>query len=110
MSTTTQVWVVIALGAIGTYSIRASFLLLADRMAALPQSVRTALRMIPAAALAALVAPGLLRPGDDGLFEPFNPRAIAGLVALVVAWWTKNVLATIVVGLVVIVGLEAILS
>lgn len=108
MSRTAQVWLVIVVAAVGTYAIRASFLLLASRVAAVPPTVRDALRMIPAAALAALVAPAMLRP--DGPLDLFSPQSLAGAVALLLAWWTKNVLLTIVVGLVAVVGFEALLG
>lgn len=103
-----RAWLVIALVGAGTFAIRASFLLLADRVAALPESAQDALRMIPPAALAALVAPALLRP--DGHVDPFDPRALAGLLAIVVAWRTRNVIATVVVGLVAVVALQALLG
>lgn len=108
MSITTKVWIVILLGSVVTFSIRASFVFFADRVAAVPDTVRDALRMVPAAALSALVAPALLRPGGD--FTPFGPSAIAGVIAIVVAWRTRNLLATIAVGLAAIVALEALLG
>jgi branched-subunit amino acid transport protein len=105
---TARVWLVIAAGGLLTYLIRASFLLVARRLATVPDTVRDALRMIPAAALAALVAPALLRP--DGAIAPFGPEVLAGVVALAVSWWTRNVLLTIVVGLLALVGLEQLLG
>lgn len=107
MSRAAAAWVVIGIVGAGTYLIRASFLLVARRMPDLPPAVRELLRMIPAAALAALVAPTLLRV--DGALEPWNPRLLAGLVALVVAWWTRSILATIAVGLVAVVVAERLL-
>lgn len=108
MSPTATAWVVIVLGGIATFAIRGSFLLIASRLAELPATTRELLRMIPAAALAALVAPALLR--TDGQLVLWGPRPLAGLVALGVAWWTRSVLATIVVGLVSVVGFEGVLG
>lgn len=105
---TATAWVAIVLIGIGTFAVRASFLLFADRVAAVPVAVQDALRMVPAAALAALVAPAVLRP--DGEWDPFGPRAAAALIALVVAWRTRSALATIVVGLVAVVVLQAALG
>lgn len=107
MSRAAAAWVVVGAVGAGTYLIRASFLLVAHRMPHVPPAVRELLRMIPAAALAALVAPALLRV--DGAFQPWNPRLLAGLVALVVAWWTRSILATIAVGLVAVVLVERLL-
>ena len=57
------VWVAIVLAGIGTYAMRASFLVFAHRLADVPPSVQRLLRQIPPAALAAIVIPALLRPG-----------------------------------------------
>jgi branched-subunit amino acid transport protein len=76
---------------------RASFLLAADRLARVPPSVERILRQIPPAALASLVVPALLRP--HGELDLFSPRLVAGLVAAVVAWRTRNVAATLAVGM-----------
>lgn len=103
MSGTDAAWVVIGAGAAITYAIRAVFLVLAGRLTALPPVVREALRMIPAAALAALVTPSVLRPG--GTFDPVSARSLAAVVAALVMLRTRNVAATIVVGLVAVVVL-----
>jgi branched-subunit amino acid transport protein len=108
MSTTQTAWVVIVLGGIATFAIRGSFLLVATRLAALPDTTRELLRMIPAAALAALVVPALLR--TDGELVVLGPRPLAGLVALGIAWWTRSVFATIAVGLIAVVGFEVLLG
>jgi branched-subunit amino acid transport protein len=60
--------------------------------------------MIPPAALAALVLPAFVRPG--GQFDLTQPRLVAGLVATVVAFWTKNVLVTLAVGMAVLIILD----
>ena len=108
MSLGTQAWIVIAGLGVLTYLVRFSFLGLAHRLTALPGRVRTALRMIPPAALAALVAPALVRP--EGVIDLTSPRLWAGLLALAVAWWTRSMLATITVGLVAVVVLQQVLG
>lgn len=104
MSPTERAWVVILAVGVGTYAIRLTFLALADRMTELPPRVTSALRMIPPAALAALVAPALLRPA--GTIDLAQPRLVAGAIAAVVAWTTRSVLGTIVVGMVGLVALQ----
>lgn len=104
MSRVTVGWIVLAVVGVGTYLIRASFLAVADRVATIPDRWRTPLRLIPPAVLAALVGPAVLRP--EGAQIVLGARPAAALVALAVAWWTRNVLATIVVGLVAVVGFE----
>lgn len=96
--------IVIVAAGVGTLAIRASFLAFADRMADVPEQARTVLRMIPAAALAALTAPALLRP--DGAWEPLGPTAFAGLAAAVVAFRFRSVVASLAVGFTVLIGLQ----
>jgi branched-subunit amino acid transport protein len=99
-----RVWVAIVLAGAGTYALRASFLLAADRLARVPSGVERLLRQIPPAALASLVVPALLRP--HGELDLFSPRLVAGLVAAVVAWRTRNVAATLTVGMGLLVLLD----
>jgi len=99
-----RVWVAIIVAGAGTYAMRASFLLAADRLAKVPPSVERLLRQIPPAALASLVVPALLRPHGD--LDLFSPRLAAGLVAAVVAWRTRNVAATLAVGMGLLVVLD----
>lgn len=99
----TTAWVVILVAGAGTFAIRASFLVFADRLTDLPSEVREALRMVPAATLAALALPALLRP--DGPWAVLGPDALAGVIAGLVAWWTRSVLLTVVVGIIAVMGL-----
>ena len=71
-----EVWVAIVLAGIGTYAMRASFLVFAHRLADVPPSVQRLLRQIPPAALAAIVIPALLRP--EGYLDLWQPRLYAG--------------------------------
>jgi branched-subunit amino acid transport protein len=107
MSLTTTAWIVIVVTGIVTFSIRSSFLLFADRFGEVSAGTREVLRMIPAAALAALVAPAVLRV--DGQLQLLGPRPLAGVVALVVAYLTRSILWTIVVGILAVIGLEFVL-
>jgi branched-subunit amino acid transport protein len=103
-----RVWVAIVVAGAGTYAMRASFLLAADRLARVPPSVERLLRQIPPAALASLVAPALLRP--HGELDLLSPRLAAGLVAAVVAWRTRNVAVTLLVGMGLLVLLDVFFS
>jgi branched-subunit amino acid transport protein len=98
-------WTAILLAAAGTFAMRASFLAAAHRLAEVPPRIRRLLRQIPAAALAALVLPALVRPGGE--LALMQPRLPAGVLAALVAWRTRNVALTLVVGLVSLVALEA---
>lgn len=105
---TTRVWTALALGAVGTYLIRASFLAVARRMGEVGPVARAILRMIPPAALAGLVLPALVAP-DDGV-DLANPRLWAGVVAALAGWWTKQTLVTLGAGLAALVVLEALIG
>ncbi|MEM9713545.1 MAG: AzlD domain-containing protein [Actinomycetota bacterium] len=105
MISATAFWTALAVASAGTYAVRTVPLLLAGRVAALPSEVRRALRMIAPSALAALVALAVARP--DGELDLVAARPLAALVAIVVAWRTRSPLATIGVGMAVLVVLEA---
>ena len=98
-------WAAILLAGAGTFAMRASFLAAADRLAVLPARVRRVLRQIPPAALASLVLPSLVRP--EGSFDILAPQLPAGILAGLVAWRTRNVALTLVVGLTTLILLEA---
>ena len=105
---TAQVWAALVMAAVGSYLIRASFLVLARRMGDVGPVARAVLRMIPPAALAGLVVPALVAP--DGDIDLTNPRLYAGIVAAVAGWWTKQTLVTLGAGLAALVLFEAVVS
>lgn len=99
-----------AIGGLLTYLVRISFLAFAGRMTELPPRVAIALRMIPPAALAALVLPALLRP-DDAPVDLLSPVLLGGVVAAVVARKRPGDLFTpLLVGLGVIVLAQQVLG
>ncbi len=98
------VWAAVALAGVGTYALRASFLFLFEYLGTVPARVETALGMVPAAVLSALVVPAILAP-DGTVVVAGNDRLVAGVAAALVAWYTENILATIVVGLAVLIGI-----
>lgn len=112
-----SVWVVIAVAALGTFALRASFLFLLGRVEGVPPRVERALRFVPAAVLAALVTPAFLRVGGEplsatptvrGLLAAVTgPRFLAGALAVAVAHRTESILATIVAGLLALLLLQA---
>lgn len=95
-----ELWLVFVLMGIVTVSLRASFILLQDRLA-LPNALERALRYVPAAVLAAILTPALFRGAGEPLLglEWFDTRVVAALIAGVVAWRTRNILATIAAGM-----------
>lgn len=101
-----DMWIAIVLAGAGTYAQRASFLAFAHRLTEVPDVVSRVLRQIPAAVLAALVVPALVRP--EGSIDLAQPRLIAGLIAAFVSWKTRSVGATLAVGMIAVIVLERI--
>lgn len=101
MSTT---WIVILVAAVGTFAQRASFLAFAHRLAEVSPQAQRVLRQIPPAVLASLVLPSLVRPGGE--LDLWQPRLLAGVVAGLVAWRSRNAGLTLVVGMAVLVLVE----
>lgn len=99
-----DIWLTIVVAGVGTYLLRASFLAFADRLVDLPPLVERVLRQIPPAVLAALVVPQLLRP--EGSLDLWQPELLAGVIAAIVSWRTRNIAATLVIGMVVLVVVE----
>jgi branched-subunit amino acid transport protein len=100
-----RVWVAIVLSGIGTYAMRASFLVFAHRLADVPPGIQRLLRQIPPAALAAIVVPAILRP--EGQLDLTQPRFVAGVLAALVAWRTRNIALTLAVGIGVVMLIDA---
>lgn len=97
------VWAVIVAIGVVTFCLRYSFVYLFGRVDAVPPRFRAALRYVPPAVLAALVAPALLGPAATGAPGPLvTARTVAAAAAAVAAWYTGSTLATIVVGMVVL--------
>ena len=90
-------WIAVVLAGAGTFAMRSSFLALAHRMADVPPWLRRVLRQIPPAALASLVVPALLRP--EGRVDLFQAHLWAGIAAALVAWRTRNIAITLLVGM-----------
>lgn len=102
-------WLTVIIAGVGTYAVRASFVVgLKD--AKVPHIVQRALRYVPPAVLAALSVPPVLAPGGQLGVIPPQPEFLAALAAALVAWRTKNLAATIVVGIPVLIGLEALMG
>jgi len=93
-----NIWLVMILGGLVTFATRLSFILLLDRIK-VPDWFRRGLRFVPVAVLSAIILPELTNPNGTLLLSWRNPQLLAGAVAILVAWRTKNVILTIVVGM-----------
>lgn len=102
-------WIAIIGMGIITYAIRLSLIVMSDRIT-LSDPVQQALRFVPAAVLSAIIAPEMFRPGGVLDVSLGNARMVAGLVAIVVAWKTHNVLLTIGLGMLAMWGMQWLLG
>ncbi|AZH24389.1 AzlD domain-containing protein [Haloplanus aerogenes] len=93
------IWAVVLAVGVATFAIRYSFIYLFGRIDGVPPRVEEGLRFVPAAVLAALVAPSIVDPGPTVVATVVDGRFLAGVVAALVAWYTDNMFATIAVGL-----------
>ena len=93
-----NIWLVMLLGGMLTFGIRASFIYLFGRFK-IPETVKRSLRFVPPAVLSAIVAPALLMPDNSMDISLGNFRLLAGAVAIFVAWTTRNTLLTILSGM-----------
>jgi branched-subunit amino acid transport protein len=95
-----NIWLVMLLGGLITFGMRFSLIyLLAEGRFHIPEAMRRALHYVPPAVLSALIFPALFLP-DNVLDLSFNNHyLLAGLLAIIVAWFSKNTLLTIVAGM-----------
>lgn len=96
----TTAWLLVAGLSIGTYLLRASFLLGAQRFGGLPPEAERVLRFVPTAVLAGLAAPSLLLLDGAVAVSLTNYRLLAGVVAVAVAWRTESMFATVGAGMI----------
>lgn len=99
MSPVLQFWVLIVVLAIGTWAMRSLPIMLHGHVPHPPWLTRI-LRYVPVAAMTALVVPASLFAKHDGVYVAAPERTVAAVVALLVALRSKNVLATLVAGMV----------
>ena len=98
-------WFTMIIVGILTFGIRLSFIVILDRWQP-PQLIERALRFVPVAVLSAIIAPELILHSRKVDFSFGNLRLIAGIVAIIVAWKTKNIIWTIVAGMGVLLVLQ----
>ncbi len=104
-----SLWLVMFTAGVVTFATRLSFIYLFGRMH-VPDWFQRSLRFVPAAVLSAIILPGLVGWQGGVNYSLRNPQLIAGALAILVAWRTKNVLLTIVSGMTAMLILRAFLT
>ena len=93
-----NIWLVMLLGGLITFGIRFSLIYMFGRFE-IPETMRKALHYVPPAVLSALIFPELFISDDLLSLSLDNYRMLAGLVAIFVARFSRNTLATILAGM-----------
>jgi len=95
-----EVYLIVGM-ALVTFSIRYGFIGISRRIK-LPASVTQMLRYIPPAVLTAIAVPAvLITNGGELMLNYTNARLVGAIAAILISFWTKNLLLTIVLGMLV---------
>jgi branched-subunit amino acid transport protein len=81
-----------------TYAIRYPIIAFLGR-ASIPPRFFQMLRFVPPAILTAIIVPAMVMPQTVIDLSVGNTRLLAGLLAMLVAWRSRNLLLTIIVGM-----------
>lgn len=93
-----NIWLVMLFGGLITFGMRFSFIYLFGRFH-VPETLRKALHYVPPAVLSAIIFPEIFLRDRQLDVSLGNHRLLAGLVAVSVAYLTKNTLVTILAGM-----------
>ena len=93
-----NIWLVMLFGGIITFLIRFSFIYLFGRLH-VSERLRKAFHYVPPAVLSALIFPELFLHNKELDISLDNQRLLAGVIAVIVAYLTKNTLVTILAGM-----------
>jgi branched-subunit amino acid transport protein len=96
-----NIWLIMIAGGLITFGMRFSLIYLFGKFE-IPQTVQRALHYVPPAVLSAIIFPELFYPNDTFDISWSNTQLLAGLIAIAVAWFSKNTLLTIIVGMIVL--------
>ncbi|HMZ08807.1 MAG TPA: AzlD domain-containing protein [Anaerolineales bacterium] len=93
-----NIWLVMIIGGLITFGMRFSLIYLFGKLE-IPETMRKALHYVPPAVLSAIIFPELLIRNGALDISLTNTRLLAGLVAIITAWFSRNTLITILVGM-----------
>ena len=93
-----NIWLVMLLGGLVTFAIRFVLIYLFGRFE-IPETMRKALHYVPPAVLSAFIFTELLIKDDVINVSLDNHRLFAGVLAILVAWFSRNTLVTILTGM-----------
>jgi len=102
-----NIWLVMIAGGLITFGMRFSLIYLFGKFE-IPETMRRALHYVPPAVLSAIIFPELFYNNGSLDLAWTNTRLLAGMIAIVVAWFSKNTLITIIVGMIALLILNLI--
>lgn len=103
-----NIWLVMLLGGLITFGMRFSLIYVFGRFQ-VPETMRKALHYVPPAVLSAIIFPELFLHDGALDFSLGNTRLLAGLIAILVAWISRNTLITIIAGIIALLVLQILL-
>jgi branched-subunit amino acid transport protein len=103
-----NIWLIMLLGGLITFGMRFSFIYLFGKLH-VPETLRKALHYVPPAVLSAIIFPEIFLRDQQLDVSLDNHRLLAGLIAVSVAYMTKNTLVTILVGMLALLLLQVLL-
>lgn len=95
-----MIWISIIISGLITYLIRASTLAFIKRDM-LGDEIRTVLSYVPSAIFPAIIFPAVFFNDNLSFVEIDNPKILAALGAIIVGYLFKNVIATILTGIII---------
>jgi branched-subunit amino acid transport protein len=93
-----NIWFVMIAGGLITFGMRFSLIYLFGKFE-IPSTMRRALHYVPPAVLSAIIFPEIFLSNNALDISFSNPRLVAGLLAIATAWFSRNTLLTILVGM-----------
>ena len=100
-----EIWITIGALVIATAITRSSFWVIGHHVN-IPTRVHEMLRYAPSCALAAIVGPDLLMNPGSLAIDAFNPKLVAGLASIGWYLFRRNMLETIVFGMLLFTALR----
>jgi branched-subunit amino acid transport protein len=97
--TMTTLWLTMIVAGIITYIIRLSFILLLEKIK-VSEQIQRALSLVPPAVFSAIIFPDLFLKNGNLAIHLGNGRLISGLLAILVAWRTRNIVFTVLAGMI----------
>jgi branched-subunit amino acid transport protein len=86
------------IGGLITFGMRFSLIYLLGKFE-IPETLKKALHYVPPAVLSAIIFPELFIQNGEIIFSLANTRLLAGVIAIITAWFTRNTMVTILVGM-----------